>query len=141
MISHKKNNKEELREANLKVTPARLGVLTALKKTNLPVDVPDIIESLNKNHIEANRTTVFRIINVLTKKGLAMPIQFNDGKLRYEYTKKPKHHHFVCEYCGIVEDIEGCTVNSLEKDLQKKRGFMITYHSLEFFGMCVKCQL
>ncbi|HUD20290.1 MAG TPA: Fur family transcriptional regulator [Patescibacteria group bacterium] len=130
----------ELHDADLKVTPARIGILSALETTKLPLDISDLVRYLSDHKIQADRVTVFRSMNVLSEKGLVKQIQFNEGKLRYEYAAKPDHHHFVCEKCGMVEDISQCNVEKIEKDLQKTKGLLIRHHSLEFFGLCAKCQ-
>ncbi len=132
--------KVELHDAELKVTPARLGVLDVLEHTDTPMDVSSIIKSLKKNTIPADKVTVFRILNSLTEKGLLKSIQFNEGKLRYEYADKPEHHHFVCDQCGTIEDIEDCNVSILIKRMIKKKGVLVKRHSLEFFGLCADCQ-
>lgn len=132
--------KKELRDADLKVTPARLGVLEVLEKTDLPVDVSAVIAYLEKHYVRADVVTVFRILKTLTEKGIVRPIQFNEGKLRYEYAGKPEHHHFVCDNCGTVEDVDDCNVDVLIKQISKKKGMLVKRHSLEFFGLCVRCK-
>lgn len=133
------NCQQELREADLKVTPARLGVLAALEHTNTPLDVNEVIDYLKQHTIQADKVTVFRIMNSLTQKGLIVPIQLNENKLRYEHAAKADHHHFVCEQCGGIEDISDCSIEELEKDIQHKKGLVIKRHSLEFFGICKNC--
>lgn len=131
---------EELKKADLKVTPARLGVLSTLEKSDTPQDIITIINHLKNQDIKADRVTVFRIINILATKGLAIPIQLNEGKLRYEYGPKANHHHFFCENCGNIQDISDCNTKELEKNISKKKGLLIKKHSLEFFGLCKNCQ-
>jgi Fur family ferric uptake transcriptional regulator len=127
--------KKELHTVALKVTPVRLKVLDVLEHADVPLDAATI-----KGRVNADKVTVFRILNSLTEKGLLKPIQFNDGKLRYEYAGKPKHHHFICENCGKIIDVEGCTIGILEKDIEKEKGVLVKRHSLEFFGLCADCQ-
>ncbi len=131
--------KQELKGASLKVTPARLGVLEILENSTVPVDVRSIFDYLEKHNIRADLATVFRIINVFVESGIAKSIQLNEGKFRYEYAAKAEHHHFICENCGLIEDISDCNISSLEKELRRKKGFLIKKHSLEFFGLCKKC--
>ncbi|MCL5797227.1 MAG: transcriptional repressor [Patescibacteria group bacterium] len=131
--------KEELRQVNLKVTPARLGVLAALESASSPLDAGNLTSYLSGHGIKVDRVTVFRIINILTDRGLAKPVLFDDGKLRYDYGSRPEHHHFVCEKCGRVEMVSNCVLKPLEKKLQKTKGFFIRRHSLEFFGLCAEC--
>ena len=132
--------REELRNADLKITPARLDVLHILERSDIPIDAATILSDLQKQNILIDKVTVFRILNSLTDKGILRPIQFNEGKLRYEYAAKPKHHHFICERCGKIIDIEGCVLDSLQKDIEKKKGVLVKRHSLEFFGLCADCQ-
>jgi Fur family ferric uptake transcriptional regulator len=131
---------EELRKVDLKATPARIGVLSALEETKRPLDVSSVQEYLKQHRIKADKVTVFRIMNSLTQKGLAIPIQLNEGKLRYEHVSNANHHHFICESCGAIEDIADCNIEALEKTLRIKKGLLVKRHSLEFFGLCRNCQ-
>jgi Fur family transcriptional regulator, ferric uptake regulator len=130
----------ELRTADLKVTPARLGVLDVLEKASTPLDVATIVAYLQKRAVKADKVTVFRIIHALTEKGLIMPIQLGEGKFRYEHMAKADHHHFICESCSVIEDISDCKIDELQKEIQIKKGLLIKRHSLEFFGVCKSCQ-
>ncbi|MBI5019201.1 transcriptional repressor [Candidatus Gottesmanbacteria bacterium] len=138
-VSNPHDCREELRRLEMRVTPARLGVLDVLEHAEVPLDVSTVIAYLDKQQIPADEVTVFRILNAFSKKGLIRPVQFNEGKLRYEYADKPPHHHFICEQCGSVSDVEGCVVGELEKQIEKKTGARVTRHSLEFFGICRRC--
>ena len=131
--------KDELHNAKLRVTPARLGVLAMLEHADIPVDVSMVTDYLKKQKIPADNVTVFRILNTFTDKGITKPIELNEGKLRYEYAAKPKHHHFICEKCKAITDVDGCTVNTLEQQIEESTGAKVTRHSLEFFGLCRRC--
>lgn len=137
VLSH--DCKEELHNADLRVTPARLGVLEFLEHSKAPVDVSMVAAYLQKHRIPADEATVFRILHSFTQKGITKSIQFHESKLRYEYAGKPSHHHFVCEKCGTIQDVTGCTVDILEKDIERKTGATVKRHSLEFFGLCGRC--
>lgn len=130
---------EELHNLQLRVTPARLGVLDILEHAETPIDVSTVIDGLKTKHIKADEVTVFRIINTFCDKGIIKPIQLNENKLRYEYADKPKHHHFICEQCGDISDVDGCVVGQLETQIEKMTGGKVTRHSLEFFGTCRRC--
>src|SRR4051794_34245109 len=87
----------ELRNVDLKVTPARLGILSALEEADMPLDVVSLVNYLKAHKIKADKVTVFRIMNALSEKELVRQVQFNEGKMRYEYAAKSEHHHFVCD--------------------------------------------
>ncbi len=136
----KHNCNDELHNVQLRVTPARLGVLELLERTDVPLDVGEVIRYLRKHNIAADQATVFRILNTFTKKGITRPVQFNEGKFRYEHASKPKHHHFICEKCGSVTDVSGCHAEDMGKQIEKEHGVMVKRHSLEFFGLCRRCR-
>jgi Fur family transcriptional regulator, ferric uptake regulator len=136
----KHNCSEELKNADLKITPARLGVLEALENSNTPLDTATLISYLEQHKIKADKVTVFRILNTLTEKGIAKSIELNEGKKRFEYAGNSEHHHFVCDNCGIIEDVSDCNLEILEKTITEKKGLLIKRHSLEFFGLCPTCQ-
>lgn len=132
--------KNELRKVELRATPARLAVMSFLEKTSQPVDINSVINYLMVEGIKTDPATVFRIMNVLTQKGITTPIQFQEGKTRYELANKEDHHHLICDNCGRVEDIEDTVIPALEKHIESKHNFTVKRHSLEFFGLCKLCQ-
>lgn len=132
--------KIELREANLKVTPTRLAVLRILEGSDKPLDVATIRSEVKKAGIKADPATVFRMMNSFSDRGIIREINFQESKLRYEYAAKEDHHHLVCENCGSIEDISDCNIKALEEDIQKKKGFHVKNHALEFFGICKGCR-
>lgn len=138
-LTQSHNCTDELRQQNLKVTPARLAVLRLLEQTNKPLDVAAIVTLLKKNHITADQATIFRIINAFTEKGLVKQLNLQEGKFRYELAERPHHHHLVCRQCGAVEDIVINEAHFIKK-IQTKSKFLIDGHHLEFFGRCTICQ-
>lgn len=132
--------KTELKEVDLRATPARIAVMNFLENTSQPVDVNSVINYLNARVIKTDPATVFRIMNTLTQKGITTPIEFQEGKTRYELAGKAHHHHLVCDACGKIQDVSTSIIPSLEKEIQKKQNFLIKRHSLEFFGICKNCQ-
>lgn len=132
--------KTELRSVDLKATPARLAILDFLEKTDKPLDISSIIRYLSTKNIDADPATVFRIINAFTDKGITRQIQLNEGKFRYELSTKIDHHHLICEQCGSIEDISDCGISKLEQEIKEKKKFLVKRHSLEFFGVCRRCQ-
>lgn len=136
-ISH--TEKIQLQDSGLKGTKTRVAVLHILSEENRPLDVAEIINGLEKHNIAADQATVYRILDIFAQKGLIQRFEFQEGKFRYEKSGDD-HHHLICEQCGKIEDISDCDINDLEKDIQKKKGFTVKRHSLEFFGLCQNCQ-
>lgn len=135
----KVDSKTKLKKLNLRATPVRIAVMDFLEKTKKPVDVKIIISQLKKINIKVNPSTVFRMLNIFTKKGITAEVQLEKGKIHYELTTKGDHHHLVCEKCKKIEDITECIVPRLEKRIKEKSNFFVKSHFLEFFGLCRNC--
>lgn len=130
------NNQNLLQEKGLKTTSARLAILNYLEKQNNPIDVFTIVGQLNK---DADQATVYRILEILTQKGIISRLEFGEGKYRYEL-QKDHHHHLICTNCGQIDDIPGEFLESFDEDVKEKKGFLVKRHTLEFFGLCPACQ-
>ena len=132
--------KEELNQAELRATPARIAVMQFLETTNQPVDAGMVLDYLKTQNIDTDPATVFRMMNDFLSKGLTKQIQFQEGKTRYELSNKEDHHHLICENCGKIESVSDNVIPHMEKEIQEKQKFLVKRHSLEFFGLCKDCQ-
>lgn len=121
-------------------TTARKAILDILTTSDEPLTVKDIIQLLSKRAFDVDRTTVFRIMNAFTDRGIVRKLEFGEGNFRYELLSLPHHYHIVCTKCGTIRDVEGCYVEDVEKETATKYNFKITHHRLDFFGLCERCQ-
>lgn len=133
------NQQKILKAKGLKSTEARVALLKLFNKEQNPLDVISIVSSLKSSEVKADQATVYRILEVLTQKGLINRLEFGEGKYRYEL-QKSHHHHLICQNCGEIEDTEGNFIDQIEKEIRVKKGFLVKSHSLEFFGLCKNCQ-
>ena len=133
--------KIELNDAQLRATPARIALMKLFESAQKPLDVQSMIEHLAKIGIKTDPATVFRIMNTFTQKGITKQVQFQEGKFRYELAGGQDHHHLVCTVCGDIEDISDCNISALEKEIEKRKGFVVVNHALEFYGICRNCSI
>ncbi len=130
-----------LKEEGFKITKYRLAILELFHQYDKPVSVGDIISYLEKKKLNPNKTTVYREVDALVSLGLVHVLVFGDEKKRYERASLEHHHHLICQNCDRVEDIIlHDDVKAIEQKVQSKSKFKIQSHSLEFFGLCTKCQ-
>ena len=122
-----------------RVTDARTAVLQLLALSDKPIAITDMEKYLHKNAVKADQVTIYRMVEAFTRKGMVSRLDFQEGKFRYELAKTD-HHHVICEKCGSVEDVKECRIEEMEKTITKKQSYLIRRHSLEFFGLCPKCQ-
>lgn len=127
-----------LSDHKLKTTHARLLCIEFLSAQSQPVTSREIIEHLQSQG-KTDRVTVFRILNTLVSHGIVRKIDFGEDGARYEMMGDD-HHHLVCERCGRIETVDACTIGVMERQISQTHQFRVSRHSLEFFGLCAKCQ-
>ena len=127
-----------LKQAKLKVTPARVAILQILDGSP-PISAQDIVDRLSQNNQAADPVTVYRSLDQFVASNIVKQINFNEGKFRYELAGD-HHHHLVCQTCNKVIPIEDCDIEDKVKQQASKYKFDITSHTLEFFGLCRQCQ-
>lgn len=127
-----------LKNADLKSTKKRQLLLLLLHKQAHPMTAEELHEAAEPL-LPMNLSTVYRTLNTLTEKGILLRSIRQDGKAYYEFAMPNHSHRLVCKLCGKVIPIDTCPLRELEETLQKKTGFQITGHSLEFSGLCPEC--
>ncbi len=132
--------KELIKSKGLRITPARIAVLQVLESSPHPIDIPALLKGVERKKILADQATIYRIIEHFIQKNLIKRIQFNEKKFYYE-AKLYDHHHAICEKCHKVEDILRCSIDRIEREIEKNTGFRVKSHSLEYFGICKNCQI
>lgn len=128
-----------LRQGGYKATPGRVAILHALEISRKPLSIPEVAKQLPST---LNLTTIYRALEALTLSGFVRKVNLRHAHAHYELVIGVKHHHHViCEHCGLIEDIENCNTQILERVALKKskRFASLESHSLEFFGTCRKC--
>jgi Fur family ferric uptake transcriptional regulator len=134
---HTTESKQQLKTGGLKVTTARLDLLDILKHAKKPLSIKEIAQRLGESKIDL--VTLYRNVESLQKLGIVKQINLKDRQAYYELGAGEHHHHLICTNCGRLEDVHIEEIN-LNKTFLKKHGFAkVTDHSLEFFGICAKC--
>ncbi|MDE2188477.1 MAG: transcriptional repressor [Patescibacteria group bacterium] len=125
----------------LRATKPRLMVVELLSREKIPLSVEQIFKKLNSKGALA---TTYRTLEHLSRAGLVSKIQnINKAHALYEIDFGRKHHHHAtCTACGFIEDVSNCDSHKLDTDarIHLKKFSLIQNHSLEFFGLCRKCE-
>jgi Fur family ferric uptake transcriptional regulator/Fur family peroxide stress response transcriptional regulator len=98
----------------------------------------DWIYEQAKRHIpNISLGTVYRNLKILSEEGKILEI--NDGKIsRFDANVSP-HHHFKCENCGNLYDIEEGELLHINKEIAKKKGYTVKSSLVVLYGICPKC--
>jgi Fur family transcriptional regulator, ferric uptake regulator len=128
-----------LKEAGYRLTKPRRAVAHVLMSAQTPLSIEEIHGRLGNRSI--NRVSIYRTIQLLCNLGIVRRLQFHEGFARYELADSfgSHHHHFVCNLCGRVEDIDVCPLAATEQAIIRRTQSRITSHSLEFYGVCGPC--
>jgi Fe2+ or Zn2+ uptake regulation protein len=129
-----------LRTQGFRVTTTRVNLLRLLEKTGTPLSIQKIVEIWRG--APPDLTTLYRSLSDLSTAGIVRRIDLNTGIAHFEYTPtRPHHHHIVCSCCGKIEELEHCSLNTMEKQLLNESKYFknIYSHNLEFFGKCTSC--
>jgi Fur family peroxide stress response transcriptional regulator len=82
--------------------------------------------------------TVYRNLEVLVADGEIDEVASGVGAARYDGNPDP-HHHFHCEDCGTIIDIDMSVPRGLEKKLAGDYGLVSNRVRMAFFGLCPEC--
>lgn len=131
---------DRLRAAGYKITPPRLAVLQVIEQEGEHLDPAQILTRAQAIHPAIGRATVYRTLEMLTQLGIVRPIYVGEHGPTY-IRAEGGHHHLVCSSCGRVVDFEQCVADQMVQELTERFGFQIKSHLLEFYGLCLRCQV
>ena len=80
--------------------------------------------------------TIYRNIGSLVSEKWLTPVEIPGEPSRYELAGKKHHHHFRCNDCGKIFELDGCVIPVKP---QLPRGFQATGHEFYMFGTCTSC--
>ena len=125
-----------------RMTEKRQALMNIFCNEHGPWSVPDIIKKLRNVNCCPNKTTIYRGLDYLLSIGAIKSVDFGEGKKRYElFEDSDNHHHLFCTNCTAVEEIVvEDNFENQKKNIFNTTNFKVKSHSLEFFGVCGKCQ-
>jgi Fur family transcriptional regulator, ferric uptake regulator len=121
-------------------TRSQERILNLLQTVKQAISAQDIYVELRNRNQSMGLATVYRSLEALKLEGLVQMRTLSNGEALYSLAQQDKHH-LTCLQCGASVPIHQCPVHDLEDQLQITHKFKIFYHTLEFFGLCGKCQL
>jgi Fur family peroxide stress response transcriptional regulator len=82
--------------------------------------------------------TVYRNLEVLVAAGEVDEVPSAVGAARYDGNVEP-HHHFDCERCGRILDVEIPVNRGLTRRLAREQGLQASRVRISFYGLCATC--
>lgn len=120
-------------------TKQREAILRILRSTKSHPTADWIYEAVKKEIPNISKGTVYRNLKILQENGQVSELNLNGTVSRFE-AKQENHYHFRCERCGRVFDVNEPVNSEIDARVAKRTGFMVSYHQLEFRGLCKDCR-
>jgi Fe2+ or Zn2+ uptake regulation protein len=128
--------KRSLEHSGLRCTPQRYAVMAFLMEHNRHPTAAEIFEAVNRVDPRSSRATTYNNLRDLVQAGLVREVAVEGRAARFD-AKGLQHHHFICDRCGNVEDIEWYDVPKPASQSLGKR--ILRESELIFRGLCAKC--
>jgi Fur family peroxide stress response transcriptional regulator len=128
--------KRSLEGGGLRCTPQRYAVMAFLMEHKMHPTAAEIFEAVNLLDPRSSRATTYNNLRDLVQAGLVREVAVEGRAARFD-AKGLRHHHFICDHCGNVEDIEWCDVPKPAAGSLGKR--IVRECELIFRGLCAQC--
>lgn len=120
-------------------TKQREAILNVLRGATSHPTADWVYDEVRKLIPNISKGTIYRNLKILRDIGEISELNLSGTVSRYE-GKKENHYHFRCEKCGQVFDLEEPVNKELNDKVARNTGFKVSYHQLEFRGLCKDCQ-
>src|SRR6202142_1167783 len=133
---HAEAIKQSLEGGGLRCTPQRYAVMAFLMECKRHPTAGEIFEAVNRVAPRSSKATTYNNLRDLVEAGLVREVAVEGRAARFD-AKGMQHHHFICDRCGTVEDIEWYKVPGPASGALGKR--VLRECELIFRGLCTKC--
>jgi Fur family transcriptional regulator, ferric uptake regulator len=129
-----------LSQNGLKMTRERRALLDHVLSVRGHFDVDDLLARLRKAGHHVSRATLYRNLPRLVDSGLIHKVEMARGQARYEIMLGRHHHdHMVCLGCGAILEFESPEVERIQRDVCRRKRFVMTGHTHQIRGYCSSC--
>ena len=120
------------------ITKRQEQLLDELMKCTDELTGQELHRKLHNGEKAMGLTTVYRNLQTLVKQGLIRSRHLPNGEVLYAPVERDIHH-LTCVSCGETTRIQGCPVKAIDISKKVSRDFELLFHTLEYFGLCKKC--
>lgn len=130
-----------LAKNNIKKTSARILILKILSHSDNAMNVESIYNECRSKEANIDISTVYRTLELFSKKNIVKKFDFGDGKYNYSIKKKFHKHILECKFCGKEVEID-CPMQQVEETIKNTTGFTISEDEFDekIIGICESCR-
>ncbi len=128
-------------ERTTRYSKKREAILSALRGTKSHPSAEWVYQTLKPTHPDLSLGTVYRNLALFRQQGVIQSVGVVNGQERFD-ADTSLHHHFVCERCSSVLDLDFRQEqeDSWDQAVSEQYGFKTLRHELIFYGICKTCQ-
>jgi len=127
--------------SGLKRTKPRESVLSTLEHAQKPLSAMEICSVIEKGGGSAWLSTVYRILELLVKKGIVIKVSVTNSETAlYELNRFEHKHYAVCLGCHKIISMDNCPMEKFFPHIEDN-DFRVTGHNLEIYGYCRDCSV
>src|SRR5450755_1270074 len=128
--------RRSLEGSGLRCTPQRYAVMAFLMEHTSHPTAAEIFEAVNRVDPRSSKATIYNNLRDLVQAGLVREVAVEGRAARFD-VKGVRHHHFICDRCGNVEDLDWYDVpRPVAASLGKR---VLRESELIFRGLCTRC--
>jgi Fe2+ or Zn2+ uptake regulation protein len=120
-------------------TKQKEAILKVLRSNNNHPTASWIYGQVRRKMPHISLGTVYRDLKSLIKEGEISELGLAGGKRRFDGIRQ-NHYHFRCQQCDCILDVAEPADEELDSRVAQKTSFDVSYHRLEFYGLCPDCQ-
>ncbi|MGB0561004.1 MAG: Fur family transcriptional regulator [Spirulinaceae cyanobacterium] len=130
--------RDRMKAQGLRITPQRYAVYANLLERQDHPTVEQILAAVNAELPIASKASVYTALTVLRQVGLVREVLLEEGLTRYDANVEP-HHHFVCEGCGAIVDIDWQLLGHIDLSALPERLAAQSYEVTVKGDRCDRC--
>jgi Fe2+ or Zn2+ uptake regulation protein len=123
----------------LRRTKQKEAILEVLRGTTSHPTADWVYNEVRKEISNISLGTVYRNLRLLCESGEILELDLCGTLARFD-ARQDNHYHFRCEKCGWVFDVDLPVDEEIDRRAAQKTGFEVSFHRLEFRGVCKNCQ-
>lgn len=121
-----------------RMTKQRKAILDCLKLTTRPLSIEEILSEVSKQVPKLNLSTLYRNLKELVQDKEVQTHDLPGNSTRYEIMSASHTHHFLCQKCNRLFNIELCPKDILS---MVPKDFVMHGHYITITGLCSDCNL
>ena len=130
---------QTLKQANYRITKQRRHLLALLAaQSEHYIDITTLDDQMRQAFTGVSHNTIYRNLAEFAALGLVEITRRSNGQAVKFRCERPHHHHFICQTCGRVLEIQMPKWDPSYYE-QQLPGAKITGHNFELYGQCPKC--